>query len=407
MAAQDLSTQFDADWQKAQKRYQDYVNVAYTKDEAAFIAKSKDKAAAKAAIEAKTAAEADQLYLAPVHAKWKVIQASPETFQRKGNMEKITSDFEAATEKAQKSAFDRSSDGAAASGDLGPLVQKWATEVVSEKGQAKTTAATQKKQASDLDWEIKRLKTKYGSYSRLLDNALLDEGTAKNYKKSQATIDSQLKDLNGQYQTLLNGGTLPTAASEVKMPVSEQGKFYNRILADRAAIEANPITPKRTWYNPAGWARPAGIPSENIIQPSEQAGQVMSDFAKRLAPQIDPASGQVIEGPPAAAVAPAMPAPNAGKFFISGENGKPDLTNFAGGRAEADAAWAARSGRGVGFTPPATPDTAPVEPTAATVMADQAESVYKTAEDVRAAFKAKGLSKEEAQKILQGQFGME
>jgi hypothetical protein len=194
------------------------------------------------------------------------------------------------------------------------------------------------------------------------------------------------------------------------MPVGEQGKFYNRVLADRAAIEKNPVATGSSarGFNMGllGGNLTRSISSDSIAQESDQAKQVMSDFAKRLAPQIDPASGQVIEGPPAAALA--MPDRNNGKFFISGANGKPDLTNYAGGRTEADAAWAARSGRGVGFTPPAVPDTAPVEPTAATVMADQAKPVkYQTAEDVRAAFKAKGLSKDEAQKILQGQFGME
>src|ERR1035437_1008973 len=229
MAVQDLSTQFDADWQKAQKRYQEYINVAYTKDETDFIAKSKDKAMAKAAIEAKTAAEADQLYLAPVHAKWKVIQSAPQFFQDKSNLGRINSDFEDATQAASKSAFDRSSDGASPAGDLGPLVQKWATEVTSEKGMAKTSAATQKLQVGDLRSQIKRLETKRGTYTYHLNDAKLDPETAKNYTAAVSRIGSQLADLNGQYQTILSGGTLPAAAPaapEVPTPFGQQNTSF-------------------------------------------------------------------------------------------------------------------------------------------------------------------------------------
>src|ERR1035437_7315112 len=74
----DLSTEFDADWQKAQERYQAGVNGGYSE------------------------ADAGQLYLAPSRAKWKNIQASPETFQKKGNMAKINSDFEDAGVSAMK-----------------------------------------------------------------------------------------------------------------------------------------------------------------------------------------------------------------------------------------------------------------------------------------------------------------
>ena len=44
---------------------------------------------------------------------------------------------------------------------------------------------------------------------------------------------------------------------------------------------------------------------------------------------------------PAVSPAAVLASPK-GKFFISGMNGKPDLTNYEGGRAGADAAWAAR-----------------------------------------------------------------
>jgi hypothetical protein len=354
MAVQDLSTQFDADWQKAQKRYQEYINVAYTKDETDFIAKSKDKAMAKAAIEAKTAAEADQLYLAPVHAKWKVIQSAPQFFQDKSNLGRINSDFEDATQAASKSAFDRSSDGASPAGDLGPLVQKWATEVTSEKGMAKTSAATQKLQVGDLRSQIKRLETKRGTYTYHLNDAKLDPETAKNYTAAVGNIDSQLADLNGQYKTLLGGGTLPAqpaavAAPQVQTPFGQP----NTSFQPPAETQPSPIVPSAAGGDnispdlaASGLRMPAPTPFDEFRQ----------QFSAKLDAELQ------------AQAAPATPASN-GKFFISGANGKPDLTNYGGGRTEADAAWAARTAPRI--SPPA--DIAPVEPTAATVTADQAK----------------------------------
>ena len=389
MAVQDLSTQFDSDWQKAQKRYQEYINVAYTKDETDFIAKSKDKAMAKAAIEAKTAAEADQLYLAPVHAKWKVIQSAPQFFQDKSNLGRINSDFEDAAASSSRAAFDRSPDGASPAGDLGPLVQKWATELTAEKGMAKTSEVAQKLQVGDLRSQIKRLETKRGTYTYHLNDAKLDPETAKNYTAAVGNIDSQLADLKGQYQTMLSGGTMPAqpaaaAAPQAQTPFGQP----NTSFQPPAETQPSPIVPSAAGGDnispdlaASGLRMPAPTPFDEFRQ----------QFSAKLDAEMQPKE------------AAAMPASN-GKFFISGANAKPDLTNYGGGRSEADAAWAAMSAPRMNL--PA--DTAPVEPTAATVMADQAKSgKYQTAEDVRAAFKAKGLSKEEAQKILQDQFGME
>jgi hypothetical protein len=382
MAAQDLSTQFDADWQKAQERYQAGVSGGYTE------------------------ADADQLYLAPIRAKWKIIQASPETFQRKGNMAKINSDFEDAGVSAMKNltrdkptkpmpvkrpvrgaapAVPEDSTGKTVADHFGPLVQKWAMEVTADKAGNKTSSAERKIELSDIRSSMRRATARRDKYhDKLVNNfPTITEPDARhlaiaNHKSEEDKAISELAGLKAQEQTLLSGGTLPTVAAatpEVKMPVGEQGKFYNRVLADRAAIEKNPVATGSSarGFNMGllGGNLTRSISSDSIAQESDQAKQVMSDFAKRLAPQIDPASGQVIEGLPAAAAAPAMPVRNNGQFFISGANGKPDLTNYAGGRAEADAAWAARSARGAGFTPPAAPDAAPVEPTATTVMADQ------------------------------------
>jgi len=70
--------------------------------------------------------------------------------------------------------------------------------------------------------------------------------------------------------------------------LADAGNLYNRAAADTAAIAKNPITPARAWYNPAGWAQPAGIPSDNIIQPSDHANALMATRDRTLAPQITP-----------------------------------------------------------------------------------------------------------------------
>ena len=72
--------------------------------------------------------------------------------------------------------------------------------------------------------------------------------------------------------------------------LATEGNQYNRILADQKAIAANPIQPERAWYNPAGWAQPAGIPSDNIIQPSEHSKALMATLGSSLAPKIAPAA---------------------------------------------------------------------------------------------------------------------
>jgi len=74
----DLTSQSDADWQLAQKRYNDALNAGY--DE-------------------KTAAS---LYLAPVDAKWKIIQSNPDAFDNADSLNAINSDFNDAQSSAVK-----------------------------------------------------------------------------------------------------------------------------------------------------------------------------------------------------------------------------------------------------------------------------------------------------------------
>jgi hypothetical protein len=346
MAAQDLSTQFDTDWQKAQERYQTGLNSGFSE------------------------ADAEQLYLAPIRAKWKIIQASPETFQKKGNMAKINSDFEDAGVSAVKNltrdqpakpkpgkrpvkgAVPEDSTGKTVSDHFMPLMQKWAMEVTAEKGQSKATAATQKLQVGDLRSQIKRLETKRGTYTYHLNDAKLDPATKTNYTAAVSSIDSQLADLNGQYQTILSGGTLPAAApaaSEVPTPFGQQ----NTSFQPPAETQPSPAVPSAA----GGDSISPDLAASGLRMP---APTPFDEFRQQFSAKLD-AELQ-------AQAAPATPASN-GKFFISGANGKPDLTNYGGGRTEADAAWAARTAPRI--SPPA--DIAPVEPTAATVMADQAK----------------------------------
>lgn len=364
MPDQDLSTQFDTDWQKAQERYQKYVNAGLPE------------------------ADAAKLFIAPVDTKWKIIRSSPQTFEDKKKMAKINSDFEDATIEAGKSAFDRNS---MTGNSTSSLVQKWMTEVSADKAKGKLTAAEKKTELfskrvelRDIQSEIRRTRSRRDKFNDELLKGFPTITDAKekdrqiaNAQTEKDNMTADLADYQAKEKTALAGftnfkgediaaqpaaavastpGQPAAAAPGVSTPVDEQGKFYNRILANEAAIKANPPS-VRKFGDP--WT---GDPANNGVKESDYAKQLMSNFAKRLSSQMND-SGQVVSGQPAAPTeaAPQMPNPHAGQFYIGGD-GRPPLTNFVGSndelkswlnsrptfeshdtQSQADAAWAARN----------------------------------------------------------------
>jgi hypothetical protein len=137
---QDLAEDFDADWQKAQKRFQDYSNQAYTTEQNNFIASvgeqvrrhrgsSAEVAAAldeaKQKVESEKSQEADALYLSPIREKWKIIQSAPDTFADKSKRNKINEDFENAQESAVKNLTRDEPTEQTVMSRVAPLAQKW------------------------------------------------------------------------------------------------------------------------------------------------------------------------------------------------------------------------------------------------------------------------------------------
>lgn len=137
---QDLTADFDADWQKAQQRYQNYYNQAYTTEQNNFIKAIGENvrrkggsdsevaaalAEAKQQVESDKNKEADSLYLAPIRQKWKIIQSAPETFSSKSKREQIGQDFESAQESAVKNLSRDESVESSVASRIAPLSQKW------------------------------------------------------------------------------------------------------------------------------------------------------------------------------------------------------------------------------------------------------------------------------------------
>jgi hypothetical protein len=232
-------------------------------------------------------------------------------------------------------------------------------EVTADKAEGKTSSAERKIELSDIRSSMRRTTARRDKYhDKLVNNfPTITDPDARhlaitNHKTEENKAISELADLKAQEQSILSGRTLPAqpaAAPEGQTPFSQPNTSF------QPPAETQPTPPV-----------PSAAGGENISPDLAASGLRMpaptpfDEFRQQLSAKLD-AELQPKE-------AAAMPASN-GKFFISGQNGKPDLTNYGGGRSEADAAWAARTTPRI--NPPA--DTAPVEPTAATVMADQAK----------------------------------
>jgi hypothetical protein len=305
MDTQDLSSMFDADWNKAMSRYD-----ASGYDESDSL----------------------ELYLKPALAKRKIIETYPEKFLKPGMFKQISDDFDSATGSAIKDLTRDEPTGVTVTKRFAPLLQKWTvlasmpeiskterrdlTALHSQmvKAQAMSTAAQKAilhLKPSDPDYAVMRA----------------------NWEKQKNESDRQWQDWNAKYQEAVRGDVSSSAQStvtpEVQTPFSRTGTSF-----------VPPAEPSTATNESTEADVPIIAPYANAIMPARDAMQNAMGQGASYYPQ------------------------NRGKFFISGEQGKPDLTNYAGGRTEADAAWQARYGRGVGFTTPAAAESESVEPTA-------------------------------------------
>lgn len=97
----DLASNFDSDWQQAQARVQ-----------AATSSGLSDE-------------DAQKLYLAPIQAKWSIIQDHPNAFTTKSNLDKINQEFEDAQVSAVKNLNRSESTDETVGSRISPLAQKW------------------------------------------------------------------------------------------------------------------------------------------------------------------------------------------------------------------------------------------------------------------------------------------
>lgn len=174
----DFGSLFDADWQKAQARYQQGLNAGYDP------------------------ATAETLYIKPIQAKWKIIQLNPDEFQSEDKLNKINEEFDSATAGSIKSMTAGESIDDAVSRRFAPVVQRWSVAAVKP-----TMTFEQQETVKNLGSDINRLKAKRGTYTRELTNALLDKDSRAAKMAAVNDINSQLEDLTAQYQQALRGGT--------------------------------------------------------------------------------------------------------------------------------------------------------------------------------------------------------
>jgi hypothetical protein len=67
--------------------------------------------------------------------------------------------------------------------------------------------------------------------------------------------------------------------------LADQGNLYAGLQADIKGVASNPVQADRSWWNPMRWGHPAGVPADNIIQPSDHALAVRNQLAQAM-PQV-------------------------------------------------------------------------------------------------------------------------
>jgi hypothetical protein len=260
MALQDLQSQSAADWLQAQTRFQNGLNLGLSEQDSAA------------------------LYLAPIQAKWKIINSAPDEFSDGDKLGKINSDFEDAQISAVK----------ALTGGSIPI----SIDATEGKWKALPRSPNTIQQLADL-----RLQ-------RLLNPKA----------KPSVSQRAELQAAKSDYIDKLKNGT-------------DEEKVAARDLLDRLSQSMELGSGTETATDSAGdqpsaasiLTQSGGFPPWLLPSLGVKIGQAAVFGAGQVNPTSEP-------------TAPLEK--NVGKFFISAEKGKPDLTNYEGGRAGADAAWA-------------------------------------------------------------------
>jgi hypothetical protein len=294
MASTDLSTYFDADQQKAQERYQAALSAGYDPETAA------------------------SLYLAPSQVKRKIIEAHPDDFQAPGTLGQIDADFDSAISSTVKNMGRDDSASQLVLSQMSPLAQKWGAMTAKSKIDDPAVAAA-------LD--------SVRSGGSVLDAVTNDPNLLKS-----SSIRSQVRN------ELNNGGKKQGKGEYDKARLALAHKNFLEATDNTARDAAAAILQQYDSGLPAGETQPAATTTgssdasaaaltPSVFQsptPSFDINDILAAAAARQAHAIAPNDSAVA----------ALSKPQ-GKFFISGMNGLPDLTNYEGGRAGADAAWAA------------------------------------------------------------------
>lgn len=282
MANEDLSSYFDADNQKAQQRYQAALSAGYDPETAA------------------------SLYLAPSQVKQKIIASHPDDFKDQDTLNQIDSDFDTAVGSTVKNMGRDDSASQLVLGQMTPLAQKWSAMTAPDKLNLKDEAAAISRIKSGASTAIDELQND----PSLQKSSVLRTQERKELKSGKGEYDKARLALAHKNFLEATDNTSRDAAAAILQQydsgLPDTGAQPTVISTDSGDVPAGPIAPP----------------------PSFNMNDILSAAWARQTPTVAPAES------PAAALASSK-----GKFFISGMNGKPDLTSYKGGRIGADAAW--------------------------------------------------------------------
>jgi len=288
MANEDLSSYFDADNQKAQQRYQAALSAGYDPETAA------------------------SLYLAPSQVKWKIIEAHPGYFQDPDTLSQIDSDFDTAVGSTVKNMGRDDSASQLVLGQMTPLAQKWSAMTAPDKLNLKDEAAAISRIKSGASTAIDELQNDPSLQKSSVLRTQERKELASGGKRGKGEYDKARLALAHKNFLEATDNTSRDAAAAILQQydsgLPDTGAQPTVISTDSGDVPAGPIAPP----------------------PSFNMNDILAATWARQTPAVAPA-----ESPAAVLASPK------GKFFISGMNGKPDLTNYEGGRTGADAAWLA------------------------------------------------------------------
>jgi hypothetical protein len=239
-------------------------------------------------------ADSAALYLAPIQAKWKIISSAPDEFSDSDKLGKINSDFESAQTSAVKALL-----GGSLPISLNTTEGKWATMPKSPSVLEQIRdLRLQKLLHPNVKPSVSQQAELAAAKSNYIDK--LKNGTDEEKLAARTLLDQISQSME------LGGGTETATDSTDNQPASA----------------LNPTPPIQS---------PQPVSGNGTDTLSAPVGELTMPAP---APFYDWLAEKTAESQPA--VAALKPT---GKFFISGTNGKPDLTNYTD-RAEADAAWA-------------------------------------------------------------------